>query len=69
MLPFRRLSGTLALRSFLADDVLLLQLGADRIVLAIECARLFAVEQAVHRQAEGALHLRENFFGWPRTSS
>lgn len=53
--------GTLAPRSFPDDDVQLLRLGADRIALAIEHARLFAAEQAAHRRAEEALHLREQF--------
>ncbi len=53
--------GTLAPRAFPADDIQLLQLGADRIALAIEHARLFAAEQAAHRRAEEALQLREEF--------
>ncbi len=53
--------GTLVPRSFADDDVELLQLAGDRMALAIEHARLFATEQVARRQAEEALHLREQF--------
>ncbi len=53
--------GTLTRRVFTDEDVHLLQLAADRMSLAIEHARLFADEQATRRQAEEALHLREQF--------
>ncbi len=53
--------GTLTRRVFTDEDVQLLQLAADRMGLAIAHARLFADEQVSRRQAEEALHLREQF--------
>jgi signal transduction histidine kinase len=44
--------GTLSLRSFVAEDVELLQFVADRAAIAIEHARLFEMERAARRRVE-----------------
>jgi signal transduction histidine kinase len=44
--------GTLSPRSFVAEDVELLQFAADRAAIAIEHARLFEMERAARRRVE-----------------
>ncbi|MBO0859582.1 MAG: response regulator [Chloracidobacterium sp.] len=54
-------AGTTRLRRFTEDDVRLLRLGADRVALAIEHARLYEVERQARRQAEEANRMKDEF--------
>lgn len=53
--------GKLKHEGFTEDDVLLLQLAADRIALGIENARLYQVEQQARTQAEEANRAKDEF--------
>lgn len=53
--------GKLEFAHFTDDDVRLLQLGADRIALAIENARLYQVERSARAEAEGANRAKDEF--------
>lgn len=52
--------GTRRARAFTADDILMLQLVADRVGLAIKRAQLYEAEQQARVEAEASLRLRED---------
>jgi signal transduction histidine kinase len=53
--------GTVDRREFTEGEVRLLQVVADRVVVAIEQARLFEAERRARAEAQEAAHLREEF--------